>query len=111
MQKQKQRRKWWIETTNHLKALRSSLVNKNILPPLPSTSGGVEQKKVNKSKSDIKIDEFVAKNRDEVNKKGVVKKVPVFPKLRLSRPKPKRELICVPVAVTILRFPCDDDYY
>lgn len=95
-----------------MKALRSSLVNKKILPPLPPVSSGEEKAKIVKIKqSDIKIDEFVAKDREEVNKISGVKKIPVFPKLRLSRPKPKREFIRVPVAVTILRFPCDEDYY
>lgn len=96
-----------------MKALRSSLVNKKILPPLPPVpiSGEEKAKIVQIKQSDIKIDEFVAKDREEVNKVGGVKKIPVFPKLRLSRPKPKREFIRVPVAVTILRFPCDEDYY
>lgn len=61
------------------------------------------------SRENIKIDEFVAKNRDDVNKGG--DNVQVFPRLRLTRPKPRKPQIRVPVAVTILEFPGKQEYY
>lgn len=125
VQRSKQSRKWWIETTNHLKALRSSLVKQKILPPLPSaavaaTGAGenllpiqlinstTNNNNVEVVRSQLKVDEFVARNREQASKKKVQQ---VFPRLRLSRPKPRRPLVRVPVAVTILRFPGDEADY
>lgn len=107
----KQSRQWWTETTHHLKALRASLVRQKILPPLLHVGGEdkLQNMKIVASRENIKIDEFVAKNRGDVNRGG--EKVQVFPKLRLSRPKPKKAQIRVPVAVTILEFPRKDDYF
>lgn len=86
--------------------MRSSLVKQKILPPIAGDVKKVSQTKI----TNIKLDEFVAKNREEV-RKSAKNKIPVFPKLRLTRMKPKKEQIRVPVAVTILRFPCDNDFY
>lgn len=110
--KVKQSRMWWTETAHHLKALRSSLVRQRILPPLPLPRGSGEdddQLLLDAQKVDVNIDEFAARNRDEV-KRGGGDKGQVFPKLRLTRPRPRNPQIRVPVAVTILEFPCRDDF-
>lgn len=101
----KQSRKWWIETANHLKELRSSLVKQQILPPLTPMTGENQLQEKKSTESTIKIDEFFAENRKEVSRSVKDKQIQVFPRLRLSRPKPRNQKIRVPVAVTILQFP------
>lgn len=78
------------------------------MPPLRHAGGEDNSQIANKfaiSRENLKIDEFVAKNRDDV--KTGREKVQVFPRLRLTRPKPRKPQIRVPVAVTILQFPYD----
>lgn len=89
-----------------MKALRSSLVKQNILPPLLSASHLLNDEGMNLSKNNIKIDEIVAESRKKMNKNKQI-----LPKLRLTRPKPKPEKIRVPVTITILQFPCEDSNY
>lgn len=96
-----QYRRWWLETTNHIIALRSSLTRQKLFPPAPS-----KQKAVVASRSVLntlvkkpsKIDEVVAKSYN-------VQK-PVFPKLRLTRKNlNKNDKPKLPVHVTVIEFP------
>ncbi|KAF5286026.1 hypothetical protein FQA39_LY16468 [Lamprigera yunnana] len=70
-----QSRRWWTETTQHLTNLRQSLIHQNILPNIKKASSQPFFKTLKRS---FKIDEIVAKSSEN-------NKIPVFPRLRLTR--------------------------
>lgn len=102
-----QSRRWWNETAHHLKGLRSSLVRQKILPPIVQSSSTNQQCAKSFVNTLIhktcKIDEIVANSTKSSS-------VPVFPKLHLTRVKPRRPQHRCPVTVTILQFPPNETY-
>ncbi|KAK4883650.1 hypothetical protein RN001_006969 [Aquatica leii] len=73
-----QSRRWWTETTQHLKNLKQSLVHKNIVSNVKlSFSQPLPNAKKHSLKS-LQIDEIVAKSSEGY-------KIPIFPRLRLTR--------------------------
>lgn len=94
-----QSRRWWSETTRHLTNLRTSLVKQKILPAPCKKHGNVTKTFVTTLvHSTKKIDEIVAKSSKTSN-------IPIYPKLRLTRPKHTESKIPVPVTVHLLQFP------
>lgn len=96
-----QSRRWWTETTRHLTNLRTSLVKQKILPPLC--------KKHNVPKTFVTTLVHSTKKIDEIAARGTKtgSNIPIYPKLRLSRPNKYKKVnkIQVPVTVTLLEFP------
>lgn len=93
-----QSRRWWNETTQHLTNLRTTLIKKKILPS-PNKRQTTSKLFVNSLVHSTKrIDEIVAKSSVNLN-------IPIYPKLKLSRPKKHKNKVQVPIAVTLVQFP------
>lgn len=98
-----QSKMWWCETTRHLNNLRASLVKQKILPP-------VETRRNSRTAAKAIVNTFVHSTRriDEIVartiKNGNNAKIPVYPKLRLTRKQDKKDKVPCPIAVTLVKF-------
>ncbi|KAF5286182.1 hypothetical protein FQR65_LT12940 [Abscondita terminalis] len=93
-----QSRRWWTETTQHIKKLRQALIHKNILSNAKQTNSDHPLLKSKRcSLNNLKIDEIVAKSSE-------CYKIPVFPRLRLTRNASKYKKIPLPVSITFVQF-------
>ncbi|KAJ8984877.1 hypothetical protein NQ317_002717, partial [Molorchus minor] len=90
-------RRWWSQTTQHILALRNSLVRQKLVPPLRLKN--IDSKSVVDilAGSICRVDEMIAKSND-------VSRIPVFPKLRLAR-NTVHEKVQIPLHVTSVEFP------
>ncbi|KAB0801885.1 hypothetical protein PPYR_04071 [Photinus pyralis] len=92
-----QTRRWWSETARHLANLRQTLVNKNVLPNAKKPIR-VIVKHPDKVHSNLTIDELAAKSSQN-------NKIPLFPRLRLTRNLQRFDKTPLPVTVTLVKFP------
>ncbi|KAK5649894.1 hypothetical protein RI129_000923 [Pyrocoelia pectoralis] len=88
-----QSRRWWTETARHLTNLRQTLVNKNVVPNVKKPLHHHVSKH-----SHLTVDEIVAKTSQN-------NRIPLFPKLRLTRNLQRHDKTPLPVSVTLIKFP------
>ena len=97
-----QSKRWWCETTRHITNLKSSLIRKKMIPRSNTVGeqGSLTTRSIvdNVFRSTRKVDEIAASVAADKSK------IPIFPRLRLSRNSEKKEKVACPMTVTYVQF-------